>query len=207
MRTVNQIHVRLMRVNFITSKVRVKACSEIQEACNFKLTFEVCLLFTYETVFKQQLIEHILRTASILKVIEKYKQTWYLCNYFFLIVNVPPNKVDENEQVDDIKYFLLAMLPYQYNIILFEEGEFCTNSLISTNFLRKKNSLCSHLEPVISSKSTPRKNKLNKSKILRNILFSFDIQFFIWMEPKLLGPSTQIFRSAIVLQLIHRRFD
>lgn len=141
----------------------------------------------------------------MLQVIEKYKQTWYLCNYFFLIVNVPPNKVDENEQVDDIKYFLLTMPPY--NIIIFEEGEFCTNSSISTNFLKKKNSLCSHLEPVISSKSTPRKNKLNKSKILRNILFSFDIQFFIWMEPKLLGPSTQIFRSAIVLQLIHRRFD
>lgn len=148
MRTVNQIHVRLMRANFITSKVRVKACSEIQEACNFKLTFEVCLLFTYETVFKQQLIEHILRIASILKVIEKYKQTWYLCNYFFLIVNVPPNKVDENEQVDDIKYFLLTMPPY--NIIIFEEGEFCTNSSISTNFLKKKNSLCSHLEPVIN---------------------------------------------------------
>lgn len=123
----------------------------------------------------------------MLQVIEKYKQTWYLCNYFFLIVNVPPNKVDENEQVDDIKYFLLTMPPY--NIIIFEEGEFCTNSSISTNFLKKKNSLCSHLEPVINKKVFFSK------EFLQNLLHGK----ISWISPK----SCAIFCSHLIYSFFY----
>lgn len=112
---------------------------------------------------------------------------FYLCNYFFLIVNVPPNKVDENEQVDDIKYFLLTMPPY--NIIIFEGGEFCTNSLISTYFLKKKVSLCSHLEPVINKKV------FFSSKFLQNLLHGK----ISWISPK----SCAIFCSHLIYSFLY----